>query len=112
MLEVTRGTGGYPTYVFHPLREVTITEAQSLPDLSKWVLAQEVWDATGTNLLALAVTGNTGSVNIAVEQHADTRVIVPADDTLTYKYNVGTICVPIPVNDGRDLTRLTPQPHP
>ena len=51
-LEVTRGTGGYPTYVFYPMREVTIGEAQGLPDLSNWVLAQEVWDATGTNLLS------------------------------------------------------------
>jgi ABC-type transporter Mla subunit MlaD len=54
VIEVTKGTGGYPTYVFNPLREVPIAEAQSLPDLSHWVLAQEVWDATGTNLLAKA----------------------------------------------------------
>ena len=33
VLEVTKGTGGYPTYIFHPLREVTLDEAQSLPDL-------------------------------------------------------------------------------
>jgi ABC-type transporter Mla subunit MlaD len=52
VLEVTRGTGGYPTYVFYPMREVTLAEAQSLPDSSNWVLAQEVWDATGTNLLS------------------------------------------------------------
>jgi hypothetical protein len=56
VLEVTRGTGGYPTYVFNPLREVTIAEAQSMTDLTNWALAQEVWDATGTNLLAQAKT--------------------------------------------------------
>jgi ABC-type transporter Mla subunit MlaD len=56
VLEVTKGTGGYPTYIFYPFREVPIAEAQSLPDLSKWMLAQEVWDATGTNLLAKAKT--------------------------------------------------------
>ena len=33
MLEVTRGTGGYPSYVFFPLREVTIAELRTLPDL-------------------------------------------------------------------------------
>jgi ABC-type transporter Mla subunit MlaD len=55
-LEVTKGTGGYPTYVFYPLREVTIAELQTWPDLSQWYLAQEVWDATGTNLVAKAKT--------------------------------------------------------
>jgi ABC-type transporter Mla subunit MlaD len=54
VLEVTKGTGGYPTYIFSPLREVTMAEAQRLPDSSNWLLAQEVWDATGTNLLAKA----------------------------------------------------------
>ena len=32
VLEVTKGTGGYPTYIFNPLREVSMAEAQSLPD--------------------------------------------------------------------------------
>src|ERR1035437_8876318 len=57
VLEVTKGTGGYPTYIFKPLREVTIAEARNWPDSSKWLLAQEVWDATGTNLVAKAMTG-------------------------------------------------------
>ena len=56
VLEVTKGTGGYPTYIFNPLREVPIAEVQGWPDSSKWLLAQEVWDATGTNLLAKAKT--------------------------------------------------------
>ena len=30
VLEVTKGTGGYPTYVFYPLREVSMAEARSL----------------------------------------------------------------------------------
>jgi ABC-type transporter Mla subunit MlaD len=54
VLEVTKGSGGYPTYIFHPLREVSMAEAQSLQDSTNWMLAQEVWDATGTNLLAKA----------------------------------------------------------
>lgn len=65
VLEVTRGTGGYPIYVFHPLREVTIAEAQGMPDLSHWLLAQEVWDATGTNLLAQAKTPVTNLTALA-----------------------------------------------
>jgi ABC-type transporter Mla subunit MlaD len=54
VLEVTKGTGGYPTYIFHPLREVSMAEAQSLQDSTNWLLAQEVWDAMATNLLAKA----------------------------------------------------------
>ena len=54
VLEVTKGTGGYPTYVFNPLREVSLAELQAWPDLSKWLLAQEVWDPTCTNLVAKA----------------------------------------------------------
>ena len=54
VLEVTKGSGGYPTYIFHPLREVSMAEAQSLQDSTNCMLAQEVWDATGTNLLAKA----------------------------------------------------------
>ena len=79
VLEVTRGTGGYPTYVFHPLREVTITEAQSLPDLSKWVLAQEVWDATGTNLLAHAKTPLTNLAALAVAGCTNLLIMDTAD---------------------------------
>jgi len=54
VLEVTKGTGGYPTYIFHPLREMSMAEAQSLPDPTHWMLAEEVYDATDTNLVAKA----------------------------------------------------------
>jgi hypothetical protein len=50
-LEVSKGTNGYPTYLFFPFRQVTVTEAESLPELQKWKLAEEIYDATGTNLL-------------------------------------------------------------
>ena len=65
VIEVTKGTGGYPTYIFCPLREVSVAEAQSWPDLSKWLLAQEVWDAAGTNLLAKAKTPLTNLTALA-----------------------------------------------
>jgi ABC-type transporter Mla subunit MlaD len=65
VLEVTKGTGGYPTYVFYQLREVSIVEAQSLPDSSDWLLGQEVWDQTGTNLVAKAKTPLTNLTAIA-----------------------------------------------
>jgi len=56
VLEVTKGTDGYPTYAFHPLKEVTLSEAGGLKDLEKWRLAEEVFDATGTNRLFKAFT--------------------------------------------------------
>ncbi|SPE60564.1 Mammalian cell entry related domain protein [Verrucomicrobia bacterium] len=55
-IEVTRGTNGYPTYVSYPLREVSLTDAQNLPELSKWRLGQEIYQLPGTNLLAGAFT--------------------------------------------------------
>src|SRR5438552_1577634 len=51
-LEVTKGSGGYPAYVFHPLREVSLQEARDLSEPSKWGLGQEVFDAQGTLLVA------------------------------------------------------------
>ena len=65
VLEVTKGTGGYPTYIFHPLREVSMAEAQSLLVSTNWLLAQEVWDATATNLLAKAKTPLTNLTALA-----------------------------------------------
>src|SRR5260370_5070991 len=50
VLEVTKGTGGYPTYLFNPLRELSPAEASLLPDREGWKFAQDVCDATGTNL--------------------------------------------------------------
>jgi ABC-type transporter Mla subunit MlaD len=54
VLEVTRGTGGYPSYVFHPLRRVTYSEAHNLSNPGDWKLAEEVYDPNGTNLLIQA----------------------------------------------------------
>jgi ABC-type transporter Mla subunit MlaD len=81
VLEVTKGTGGYPTYIFNPLREVAIAEAQSWADVSKLLLAQEVWDRTGTNLLAKAKTPLTnlaalaaaGCTNLVIMDTAEQR---------------------------------------
>ena len=44
-LEVTKGKAGYATYLNNPLRDLPLPEAASLPDLPKWQLAGEVFDA-------------------------------------------------------------------
>lgn len=52
VLEVTKGTGGYPTYTFSPLLVVNLTEIKNLPDATNYLLGEEIYDASGTNLLA------------------------------------------------------------
>src|SRR5436190_14318960 len=52
VLEVTKGIGGYPTYISHPMQWVSIAEAKSLPDFSKWLFGEEIVNPNETNLLA------------------------------------------------------------
>ena len=46
-MEVSKGDGGYPTYIFHPMMTVNLTEASQLPEQSRWVFGEEIPDATG-----------------------------------------------------------------
>jgi ABC-type transporter Mla subunit MlaD len=55
VLEVTKGTGGHATYLFHPLNEFTLAEAEQLPAPERWLLAMDVYDASGTNLVVKAL---------------------------------------------------------
>jgi ABC-type transporter Mla subunit MlaD len=55
VLEVTKGTGGYPTYVSYPLRDVAPALLKDLPDREHWVLGQEIYDASGTNFVLPAL---------------------------------------------------------
>src|SRR5579859_2423012 len=52
VVEVTRGMGGHPTYIFHPLRELSLEEAKSMYELTNWALAEELFQPGTTNLLA------------------------------------------------------------
>jgi ABC-type transporter Mla subunit MlaD len=54
-LEVTKGTGGYPTYVSHPLREIAPALVRDLPNRDHWILGQEIYDVHGTNLVMPAL---------------------------------------------------------
>jgi ABC-type transporter Mla subunit MlaD len=51
-VEVTKGSGGYGTFLTWPIREADTGELLSLPAGEKWKLAQEVYD--GTNLVSKA----------------------------------------------------------
>ncbi len=55
-LEVTKGTNGYPTYAFHPLRQMTPGEARTLKTGEKWKFAADLYDHTETNLVLTALS--------------------------------------------------------
>jgi len=55
-LEVTKGTGGTPTYIFHPLRDVTLQEAAQLPQRDQWQLAEDIYDPELPQILVPALT--------------------------------------------------------
>jgi len=44
-LEVTKGTGGNATYIFNPLKEISLDQAAQLPSPERWKLAEDIWDA-------------------------------------------------------------------
>ena len=75
VLEVSKGTGGYPTYVFNPLRRMTIAEAQNLAGSPDWVLAEEVADSTGTNVIARPKEPLTNLTAIASAGHTNVLVM-------------------------------------
>ena len=51
VLEVTKGTGGHATYLFYPLYELTVSEAEATPNPDRWQLAADIYDARSTNLV-------------------------------------------------------------
>lgn len=55
-LEVTKGTGGTATYVFHPLRDLPVTTLDQLPDLARWQLAEDIYDPDAPQILLHAQT--------------------------------------------------------
>lgn len=55
VLEVTKGTNGYPTYTFYPMLWTTAAGAKDLPEPDHWVLGEEIPSPDGTNLLAKAL---------------------------------------------------------
>ena len=64
VLEVTKGTGGYPTYIFFPMMWAKTAAVEGLTDRTNWVLGEEVLSLDGTNLLArpLQPLSNPGEV--------------------------------------------------
>src|SRR3974390_833582 len=75
-LEVTKGTNGYPTYVFHPLRTLTLSEAKNLPDPTNYLMAEEVLALDETNLIAKPLQPLTNLIAIAEAGYSNIDVMV------------------------------------
>ncbi|HSU53451.1 MAG TPA: MlaD family protein, partial [Candidatus Dormibacteraeota bacterium] len=74
-LEVTKGSGGYPTYIFFPFRIIDVSAVKSLPEWEGWSLGQEIYDDSGTNLVARPLS-KLGKSFAALEQHRIREVAV------------------------------------
>lgn len=85
VLEVTRGLGGYPTYVFHPLRELPLTQVQNLPERDQWQLAEDIYDSSGLELVigAFSPLSEANLATIAALGVRDIRVLDTREERRT-----------------------------
>src|SRR5215510_2364350 len=57
VLEVTKGTGGHPSYVFDPFRQVPLDQVQTaLPEWQDWKYGEDIYDRSGTNIVIKALS--------------------------------------------------------
>ncbi len=75
VLEVTKGTGGYPTYIFYPMLTVNSAELKQLPDAATYVLGEEIPEPNGTNLLARPFQRVTELSDLAVAGYSTLLVL-------------------------------------
>ena len=50
-IELTKGTNGTPTYLFHPVKEVNLQDTGLLSETNLFFFAEDIYDGTGTNVL-------------------------------------------------------------
>ena len=55
VVEVSKGTNGHAIYIFHPLEDVSRERATTLAAVGGWNVAEDVYDAGGTNLICAAL---------------------------------------------------------
>jgi len=81
VVEVTKGTGGYPTYKFNPMRELTLDEAENLANAEAWQLAEDVYveKEKGPELVVPALTPLVGTNLARLRDSGKSRI--PAFDT-------------------------------
>jgi ABC-type transporter Mla subunit MlaD len=55
VVEVSKGTGGHAIYIFNPLDDATRDRATALATAGGWKVAEDIYDASGTNLVLSAL---------------------------------------------------------
>lgn len=55
VVEVSKGTGGHAIYIFDPLEDATRARAEAHAAAGGWSVAEDIYDASGTNLLLSAL---------------------------------------------------------
>jgi hypothetical protein len=74
VLEVTKGEAGYPSFIFFPLKEVSLEDARGLSGNGNWELAQDIFYG-GTNRIARARDPLTNLTAIAAAGHKTIEVM-------------------------------------
>jgi ABC-type transporter Mla subunit MlaD len=46
VLELTKGTNGYPAYIFNQVRQIAIDDVPTLPETEKWAYGEEILNPT------------------------------------------------------------------
>src|SRR5215471_12507557 len=85
-LEVSKGTNGYPTYVFHPLSLFSLAQAKGIVGSTNWVLAQEILGPGSTNPIARPLTQLT---NLSAIVQAGYSNVMMMDKGVTQKLMTG-----------------------
>lgn len=73
-LEVTKGTGGTATYIFHPLHDLPVADLKQLPELERWQLAEDIYAPDAPQILVHAQSPLTPEVIQTLQQIGRARV--------------------------------------
>ena len=88
-IELSKGTNGPATYIFHPIREYTLQDAAALPEPNTLHFAAEISDETKTNLIAKVGARFTADALRAITQAASVTAIQLYDKSVTSKRATG-----------------------
>ncbi len=88
-IELSKGTNGPATYIFHPIREYTLQQAASLTPTNSLRFAAEVFDGGRTNLLVKIGSPFTGEALRVITEAASVTSISLYDTSITSKRATG-----------------------
>lgn len=105
-IEVTKGTGGLPTYINNPVKRVTLPQAQRLAATGQWRLAETVRDAQGAVLVPALTPLTTTNMAVLAKLGKQTVLILDSSEErrrITAVWN--------PANASFDLHSKTNKPY-